>query len=190
MSASGLPPDAASSRLDAFAGPPAPVHHHHKNFITLDIIIATSPYHRTQISTHHHHICILCKPKGVPHWKPPPRFLPNTIATCHSGGFTQVRELHPGERTEQAGSFNMFSGTPPLYQLVHPPNRSRRYNMRKLRHDGWLKSQREKRRFIVQDLLLLAMLALPHPTWSTEGEASSVTCTHRNKMHFEIVTEQ
>ena len=92
MSASGLPPDAASSRLDAFAGPPAQVHHHHKNFITLDIIIATSPYHRTQISTHHHHICILCKPKGVPHWKPPPRFLPDTIATCHSGGFTQVRE--------------------------------------------------------------------------------------------------
>ena len=188
MSASGLPPDAASSRLDAFAGPPAQVHHHHKNVITLDIIIATSPYHRTQISTHHHHICILCKPKGVPHWKPPPRFLPNTIATCHSGGFTQVRE-------EQTGSFNVFSGTPTLYQSVHPPNRSRRYdNMSpiiKTRHNDCLKSQREKRRFIVQDLLLLAMLALlPHPTCSTEGEASSVTCTHRNKMHFKIVTEQ
>ena len=194
LSASGLPPDAASSRLDAFAGPPAQVHHHHKNVITLDIIIATSPYHRTQISTHHHHIYVFyANPKESPIGSPlrgsclTPSRLATPVASPRWESFTQVRE-------EQTGSFNVFSGTPPLYQLVHPPNRSRRYDntspMRKLRHDGWLKSQREKRRFIVQDLLLLAMLALPHPTWSTEGEASSVTCTHRNKMHFEIVTEQ
>ena len=82
LSASGLPPDAASSRLDAFAGPPAQVHHHHhphKTFGALHITsshlwfqlssfdhtwyhnlhITTSPYHciliYLDISTHHHY---------------------------------------------------------------------------------------------------------------------------------------
>ena len=40
LSASGLPPDAASSRLDAFAGPPAQVHHHHHKHL-----VHCSPLH-------------------------------------------------------------------------------------------------------------------------------------------------
>ena len=179
----GLPPGAASSRLDAFAGPPAYQVHLLKVCFWYLVSYTSRGCHRCVGTLSYNHLFILLKIiswLGIPRWKPSPWFVPDTIPAGNSNCLTQVQKNIWFIR------FNVFSGTLLLYPPSPPSSPWRSANTtlpkvlaRNRRSNSCVNSKREM--FIFQ----------LHPTrlMSKEAEAySSVTCTLRNRKEFKSKT--